>query len=350
MKRFSFIFISLILCCCFVFGCISVSAEDIEVDGYTVVDYMDYITGYDLFLAGDGWAYLNFGNDLFTSYKEDANGWESSVKGSRLWNLAVDNNQRDFSAYVTSQIPGGGINDTFLALNNIPSGSKFHFQCVVNVDDYVGQQCELLITIFNGIKYYDENFEYISGFHPKEHNYTLDLMHYGDDTFSQVVEIDINKPDNAAYAVLYSRVEFGIGQSNVMADYVNISAQFINPHLKISTSYTQIIVQSIVQAKPPAEYGTIIDLGELEAILSGQTQQGQQSADQLFQTGPEVIGGFLSGFTFMSVVFSSLTSHNWFYSLLTVSLALGLFNYIVNGVMSAGRSLEHKGGKGGGKK
>ena len=350
MKRISFIFISLILCCCFVFGCISVSAEDIELDGHTVVDYMDYITGYDLSLVGDGWAYLNFGSELFTSYKEDYKGYETSTSGDKYWNIYIKNGQSTSSAHVVSQVPGGGANDTFLSLNNIPNGSVFEIQAFAEFENLNASQTDVLVTLFSGIKYYDANFNYISGYHNEEIDYVVDGTD-GEGSFYQGIEIPVNKPANAMYAVLYSRMEFGVDRTNdISLQYIKGRCRFTSPYLKISTSYTQIIVQSIVQAKPPEGYGTIIDLGELEAILTGQTQQGQQSADQLFQTGPEVIGGFLSGFTFMSVVFSSLTSHNWVYSLLTVSLALGLFNYIVNGVMSAGRSLEHKGGKGGGKK
>ena len=331
-----------------------VSAEDQEVDGYTVVNYQDYVTGYDLFYANDGWAFIRFADDMFTSYKEDVNGWASDVKGNRLWKLAVKNDQEDFSAYVTSQIPGGGMNGTFLDLSNVPDGSTFQIQAIADLDDYAGYQTELLITLFSGIKYYDENFEYISGYHDEENSYSLDLGENDNsenDRFSQVVEIPISKPEDAVYGVLYSRIEFGTGRTNdVSEDYINVSVQFLEPNLKISTSYTQLIISAIVQAQLPEGHGTIVSVGELEAILSGAAQQGTQDAGDLFQRGPEVINQFLSGFSFMNAVFSSLTSAQWINSVLTVSLSLGLFMYIVNGSISIGRAFEHKGGKGGGKK
>lgn len=335
----------------FVSSCfLVVSAEDQEVDGYTVVNYEDYITGYDLYNPSDGWAYIRFADDMFTSYKEDVNGWESDVNGSRLWNVSVKNDQEDFSAYVTSQIPGGGINGTFLDLSNVPDGSEFRIQAIADLDDYAGYQTELLITIFSGIKYYDENFEYISGFHDEENSYSFSIGQDENDRFSQIVEIPISKPENAVYGVLYSRIEFGTGRSNDYKDYINVSVQFLEPNLKISTSYTQIIINAIVNAQLPEGHGTIVSVGELEAILNGTAQQGTLDAGDLFQRGPEVIDQFLSGFSFMNVVFSSLTSSQWINSVLTVSLSLGLFMYVVNGTMSIGRSFEHKGGKGGGKK
>lgn len=337
----------------FISGCFFVvSAEDQELDGYTVVNYEDYITGYDLYNASDGWAYIRFADDMFTSYKEDVNGWQSSTNGSRLWNISVKNDQEDFSAYVTSQVPGGGINNTFLDLSKVPDGSTFQIQAIADLDGYAGYQTELLITIFSGIKYYDEDFNYISGFHDEENSYSFDIGQSDDEEsrFSQVVEIPISKPEGAVYGVLYSRIEFGTGRSNDYNDYINVSVQFLEPNLKISTSYTQIIINAIVNAQLPEGHGTIVSVGELEAILSGAAQQGTQDAGELFQRGPEVIEQFLSGFSFMNVVFSSLTSAQWINSILTVSLSLGLFMYVVNGSISIGRSLEHKGGKGGGKK
>lgn len=344
MKRLSLILISFILCCSLVFGCISVSAEDTEVNGYTVVNYQDYITGYDLYYAGDGWAYLSFDADMFTSYKEDINGWESDIRGTRLWNLSVKNDQEDFSAYVTSQIPGGGMNGTFLDLSNIPNGSVFQIQAFVDLDDYYDYQTEILITIFSGIKYYDENFKYISGYHDEENSYSFEtgLADSEDSRFSQLIELTVNQPDNAKYCVLYSRCEFGIGRSNDPDDYINFGVQFLHPSLKISTSYTQLIINAIVNAKLPEGHGTIVSVGELEAILNGTAQQGQQSADDLFQSGPEVIEQFLTAFTFMNLVFTSISGHHWLSSILTVSLALGLFNFLVNGVESIGAKIEVK--------
>lgn len=337
----------------FVSSCfLVVSAEDTEVNGYTVVNYQDYITGYDLYYAGDGWAYLSFDADMFTSYKEDINGWESDIRGTRLWNLSVKNDQEDFSAYVTSQIPGGGMNGTFLDLSNIPNGSVFQIQAFVDLDDYYDYQTEILITIFSGIKYYDENFKYISGYHDEENSYSFEtgLADSEDSRFSQLIELTVNQPDNAKYCVLYSRCEFGIGRSNDPDDYINFGVQFLYPSLKISTSYTQLIINAIVNAKLPEGHGTIVSVGELEDILSGAAQQGTQDAGEIFQRGPEVIEQFLSGFTFMNAVFGTLSSPQWINSVLTISLSLGLFSFIVNGSMSLGRAFEHKGGKGGGKK
>lgn len=335
----------------FVSSCfVVVSAEDQEVDGYTVVNYEDYITGYDLFNASDGWAYIRFADDMFTSYKEDVNGWKSSTNGSRLWNISVKNDQADFSAYVTSQIPGGGINGTFLDLSNVPDGSEFHIQAIADLDDYAGYQSELLITIFSGIKYYDKDFKYISGYHDEENTYSFSIGQDEDDRFSQVVEIPIKKPEDAVYGVLYSRVEFGTGRSNDYKDYINVSVQFLEPNLKISTSYTQIIINAIVNAKLPDGHGSIVSVGELEAILNGSLQGGHQSAEDIFISSSDVIHDFLSGFSFMKIVFTSLFNNRFINSILIVSLSLGLFGFIVNSAASIGRSLEHKSRNGGGKK
>ncbi len=335
----------------FVSSCfLVVSAEDQEVDGYTVVNYQDYITGYDLSNVNSGWAYLNFGPDMFTSYKEDYKGYEDDAVGDRYWNVYIKNDDTVGSAHVVSQIPGGGANDTFLDLSNVPNGSCFEIEAFADFENLNASQTDILVTLFSGIKYYDANFKYISGFHNDEIDYIVSGLE-GESSFFQEVEITVKKPENALYAVLYSRMEFSVDRTNdILLDYVKARCRFTSPYLKISTSYTQIILSSIVQAKPPEGYGTIIDLDELEAILSGAAQDGIQSSDDLFQRGPEVIDQFLSGFTFMHAVFSTFASPNWIQSILVVSLSLGLFSYIVNGTISIGRAVEHKGGKGGGKK
>lgn len=338
--------ISLVVAC----FAVTVSAEDQVVDGHTVLNYLDYITGYDLSYASDGWAYINFGADMFTSYKEDINGKEFDAKGNRFWNLYIKNSTSVSPAYVVSQIPGGGENDAFLALDNVADGSVFLMEAFVYVDHLNASQTDLSITLFSGIKYYDSNFNYISGFHDDENSYILDGIDDSSDYY-QMVEIPVNKPANAKYAVLYSRVEIVVDRTNdVNLDTIKVGVQFSAPFLRISTSYTQLIIQAIVNAKLPEGHGTIVDIDELTDILSGASQDGHQSADELFQRGPEVIEQFLSGFSFMNAVFSSLTASQWINSILVVSLSLGLFSFIVNGSVSIGRAFDHKGGKGGGKK
>lgn len=345
MKRFSFVFLCLILCCSLVFGCISVSASTSSVDGRTVVNYLDYVKGYDLTYAGDGWAFIRFDDSMFTSYKQDVNGYAESLSGSRLWNLKIPNDDA-FTSFAVSQIPGGSVNNTFLELSNIPTGSRFQihaFADILNIDTF---QSEFLVSINSGVTYYDSNFNKISDHISEQVTYSFDTS----ERFSQLVEIALNIPDNATYCSLYTRCNFAIGRTNdVDLDFLELSFQFSEPNLKISTSYTQIIIQSIIQAKPPAGAGTIIDLDEMEDILNGSTGDGKEQAEELFETAPEVIEQYLSGFLFLNAVFSSFLASNWLSSVLIVSLSLGLFAYIVNAAGSAGQAIERR-SRGGGKK
>lgn len=339
MKRFLIYFTCLSLVVCLCFG-ITVSAE--EVDGRTVLNYMDYITAYDLFNPTDGWAYIDFGYEYFTSHKQDLNGTSLPSRGQRVWNLTIANSS-DSSAHVISQFPGGMSNDVFLDLNNVPTGSQFQIQAIADTEGIEDYQTEIVVTINSGISYFDENFNFISD----DWSSQLTFRFYDSERFSQIVELTINKPELARYCTFYSRCNFSTGQSNDLVDSIQIEFQFSKPNLKISTSYTQIIIQGIVNARPPSGSGTIVDVDDLEDILNGSTAQGREEAEKLFQSAPEVIEQFFSAFVFMNMTLSSLVSSAWFSSILTVSLSLGLFSYVVNMGNTLGRSVEHRGSKGG---
>ena len=116
----------------------------------------------------------------------------------------------------------------------------------------------------------------------------------------------------------------------------------------MSTSYTQLIVNAIINSKKPVGSSGIVDVDDLEDYLKDNTSDGREEADEVMNEAPNLLLSHLSGFLFMATVIEVIYSAGWIRGILTVSLALGLFGFITNLVVSVGRDVEHR-GKGAGK-
>lgn len=346
MKRFFVSISCLVLVVCLCFGSVLfVSAADMEVNGRTVVNYMDYIKGYDITVANEGWALLVFDEDMFTSSRyDDYHGFAQSTSGSRVWNVTLPASTAT-NAYVLCNIPGGNVNNTFLDVTNIPFGSYLQVLATADIEGLSSYQSELEIYMSTSIAYYDENFQYIT-----EHFSESSYFPFDEDVrFTQLVEMVIEPPENAKYCFISPSCSFNIGRTNDHG-LVNIEFQFSQPSLKISTTYTQIIIEGIVNANPPSGYGTIIDLDELESLLNGQTQNGFDEADQIFNDSSSLIASHFSGFLFLSAVLERFIAVGWMRGILTVSLSLGILGFAANIAMNISRNINMShGSKKGGK-
>ena len=335
MKRIFPIF--LCLCICLSVFAFSVSAK--EVNGRTVLDYMDYVTAYDLFNPTDGWAYISFGANKFTAFVNDANGFSGSGVGTRLMRVSIPNDETPYQAHALSEFPGGFSNNTFLAVDNIPSGSKMWIQAIGDTVGLESHQAEILIKMNSGVSYYDANFNWIRDDYSESKFYSF----YTSERFNQIIELPLNKPDNAAYCSFYTRVNFGVGQSSEQTPTIDINFQFSDPNLKISTSYTQILIEGIVNARPPEGNDTILDVDDVEDYLAGATGDGKDLADTVMDEAPDLLTLHLSGFLFMATVIDILVSAGWIRGVLIVSLSLGIFGYLTNLVSDAGSAVERRG-------
>lgn len=340
MKRFLILFLTVAL----VVSSFAITAfADSYVDGQTILNYMDYITAYDLFNPTDGWCLISFGHDRFTSEKWDANGYQTDNRGNRVWSMQIPMSDHS-SSYVISEFPGGASNSTFLDLSNVPNGSRISVQAIGDTEYLDDYQTELLVWLNSGVTYFDSNFNKISD-QPSEQIYIA--MDTGE-RFSQIVEITLAIPENASYCTFYSRANFAIGRTNDLSlTYFPFEFQFMEPNLKISTSYTQIIINGIVNARPPDGHNTIIGVDELEEYLAGATGDGKAEAERLFASIPDILASVTSAMMFMAFVFNSLASSTWISSILAISLALGVFAFVCNIVADGGnKALDAKTPKG----
>lgn len=341
MKRFFPIFIC--LCLCISVFAVSASAETIEVDGRTVIDYLDYIDGYDLIFADDGWAFIRVDPSFLGSRAYDAlNGERFFERGTQEFTLQC-NTADGSEMWCASYYPGASITNTFLTLENIPDGSKFWIQffCDVEAEEF---QTELAVAMHTGIVYYDSNFNVVS--HDTEvTNYVIDAENM---RLTDICEMTITKPENATYCVFETEIVFTTQRSN-NTGYIPIACQFDMPSLKMATSYTHLIINAIINSKKPVGSDGIVDVDELEDYLNESGANGREEAEEVMDEAPDLVLSHLSGFLFMATVIDVLINVGWIRGVLTVSLSLGIFCFITNVASSVGRAFEHRGGKGAGK-
>ena len=345
MKRIFIVLTALTIILCSCFGVLSVSAEENDIpDGYTVLNYLDYVTAYNLTDVWTGYAYFRFGEDFFTSSVTDVNGFRTSVDGNREWSIVLDNDS-SFSANSSSQFPGGYSNYTFLDLSNIPDGSIFQVQALCDVLGLDVQQTELKFTINSGISYYDENFEFIADHYSEQLEFLVD----NDQRISQLVSMEINAPEGARYCTMYSRVNFGVERSAEHASTINIRFQWDLPNLMVSTTYTQMIVQSIIQAKLPNGNGQIVSAEDLEEVLKQATSGGIEDANDILNEAPNSLFEHMGAFMFFIYVFDLLITVGWIRSIIMIAFSLGILKFILNLSQSAvnvadAKSRKHGGG------
>lgn len=341
MKRFLIILCALTILFCSCFGALSVSAE--EVDGRTVIDYRDYVTGYNLDNPEYGWAYLYFpdsmcGTDYYDSFDMR---YVAGTPEVPLW-FQPNAGER---AGMTSFWPGAFITDTFLDLTNIPNGSRVAIQFSYQV---YGTHVQAAFNGYanSGFRYYDENFNLISVAQGQGSYFFFDYQNYSG---SRLMEIPINKPDGAKYAVFFATADFTLDRFQERDDF-HISCKFFAPTLKISTTYTSIIIDSIIKAQRPEGSGSIGDLDNAEDALLGNASEGLGKAEQIVSNGSSYVLINGSGFLFLTVVFDKFANLPFFTGLLYVSLGLGIFSFLCNIATSLGRcaegSTKKKGGKG----
>ena len=326
MKRFFIILCALTIILCSCFGVLSVSAEENDIpDGYTVLNYLDYVTAYNLTDVWTGYAYFNMGPEFFTSLVYDVNGERYSDKGNREWSITLDND-RYFSAHSIAQFPGGYSNNVFLDLSNIPSGSIFQIQAIADVLGLDSQQTGLRITLNSGISYYDSNFNWISD----QYSDQLDFIIDDNERFSQLVDIPLAFPDGASYCTLYTRVNFAVDQSNEHSSTISIRFQFELPRLMVSTTYTQMIVQSIINAKLPNGAGDIVSAEDLEEVLKQATSGGFEDANDILNEAPNSLFEHMGAFMFFIYVFDLLITVGWIRSIIMIAFSLGILKFILN--------------------
>ena len=340
MKRFLILFLTVVI----VVSSFAITAfADSNVNGRTVLNYLDYVTAYDLFNPTDGWVLIDFGADRLTSYKNDINGFQMSNNGTRVWSMKIPLSETA-SSYVGTQFPGGASNSTFLDLSNVPNGSRINVQAICESEYLQAYQTELVVWLNSGVSYYDSNFNHIRD----QASEQLEIRMDTGERMTQIVEITLDIPENASYCTFYSIANIATGRTNdVSLSSISIEFQFSRPNLKIATSYTQIIINGIVNARPPEGGQTIIGVDDLEQYLQGATGDGKVEAERLFASIPDILATVTSAMMFMAFVFNSLAGSTWISSILAISLALGVFAFVCNIVADGGnKALDAKSAKG----
>lgn len=346
MKRIFIILSALTIIFCSCFGVLSVSAEENDIpDGYTVLNYLDYVTAFNLTDVWTGYAYFRFGEEFFTSSVNDVNGFRTSTDGNREWSIVLDNDS-SWSADSTAQFPGGYDNLVFLDLSNIPSGSILQVQALADVTGLDTQQTTLKMTINSGITYFDDNFIKITDHYSEQLEFAVD----NDQRVSQLVNMEVNAPEGARYCTMYSRVNFGVDRSNEFTSTISIDFQWDVPNLMVSTTYTQMIVQSIINAKLPNGNGQIVSAEDLEEVLKQATSNGFEDAKEIINDAPTSLFEHMGAFMFFIYIFDLLLTVGWIKSILMIGLSLGILAFVANLAQSATKVAGAKARGGGGKK
>jgi len=171
-----------------------------------------------------------------------------------------------------------------------------------------------------GISQVDANYQHI-----KSYSYTLDLAkenrgnyHYYDNLFSIKT---VNR--DSYFCVSYVEVDFtlvGSGQGSLSVTIPNgFTFSYGNPNSPEAPKYNK-----------PDDGGAVGDLDDLEGELGSQTQDGMNSANDTFGSFAKDLTEFTLGLQFVSVLMRTfIFKMPWLNALLTVSLGLGLFGFIV---------------------
>lgn len=321
--------VSLVLCIITIFTFPVFAAES----GFTIIDYRDYITGYELDDFDTGWALLHFPNDLCAVQTYDQYGYNTLPAGKASGTLYCVPDYTDYVG-VTACWPGSYLTNSFLDASYIPNGSKMGISVSFL---YYGSkfQTELTISSTLSVVYFDSDLNYIGSSDSPVETW---VMHQENLTFYQGFETSIEKPAGTAYMCFYLYNSLVPGRSNDRDNEIAIEFNVFKPTLKISTSYVEIIVDGIVNGTPPPGYDSMSGLGDLEDYLKDNTTSGRDEVGKVLQDSASPILDHSSGFLFLAWVIDDLFSIPWLAGLLKVSLALGVFGFLCNIVMVAGRS------------
>lgn len=102
------------------------------------------------------------------------------------------------------------------------------------------------------------------------------------------------------------------------------------------------IKNGTVDGTPPSGSDSVGDLESAEGALKNDTVAGREHANQIFNGSFEPILDNTSGFLFWVKTIEGLVGVGWLKGILTVSLALGIFGFLCNIVMVAGRSVSRR--------
>lgn len=190
--------ISIILCAVLCVGAVVVPASAATVNGYTVIDYNDYISN----VKADG------DNDLVTvslpAYmygwtKKDASGYYRT-EGVPLGKLDCKLNDGIIDNAGVFY-PAADINKTYMDLTNIPDGSVFKTTNKVWIEpENVDPNGIFDVRYRSRVAYYDINFKLI-----KNDTSPIEELLYVPNAwvYDMQYEVEINKPENAMYCATY---------------------------------------------------------------------------------------------------------------------------------------------------
>ena len=338
-------------------------ATDTTANGYTVIDYNDYIS--NLKVDGDNdIVTVTFPDDMYSTTQTDING-TSYKRGIIRGDLyMVSNYSGDPVVNACVNCPGGAVGNNYLDLSNIPDGAVFTTTNKVTLDSRsTGSWIDFKLNYRSRIAYYDEDFKLIEQQSSplKEKAYDSGIWDY-----ELVYEIAFDKPDTAKYCFTY--FYFQVASFAERDDIAIISYDFEKPKLTMSisslyrlqeqTGKTNQILGNIEdtlngEAKPvaPENSESVGDLSDLEDSLTTDTEQGREEAEIVFNESSDIILSHIQGFFFLGMVVEWFMGVGWLRGILTVSLSLGIFAFIVNIASNLGKSIEHrskgKAGKGG---
>lgn len=338
IKRYSVLALAVAFVACMIIRPVAaLSKED-----YQVLNFEDYITDYEIDDRDNAWTNISLPGDICGTMVIDRYGTTyrpGSYSGSAHCDPSAGNTMG-----VASYFPGSYVTGTFMDLSNIPNGSRMGIRAdfVLYGDDY---QSAVSCNVRVGVQYFDTDFNNVGFERSLATEWIIDYDHQDGFVY---MDYEITKPANAAYFVFYATCDMTVLRSNETVDTcVNVS--FMKPTLKIATSAWEIIVNGIVNGKDPAGSGDVGDLGDAEDSLFGDTSGGLDLSDQYFNSAQHFITSQSSGFLFLTGVVNHFVDIPWFKGVLTISLSLGIFAFLTNIIMSAGRSVERRAGRGGGK-
>lgn len=314
---------------------------DINGDEYEVFDYTEYIESF-VYDGANKIVTVSFPREFNAVQVHDPNGNIALPAGVYNGYVSCSAERHGAALY---NAPGSWMTQKVMLCDNIPDGALALSSGSVSLDN-VGDHSQVRVIISAGIHYYDEHVNAISSDTPNVDKVTLTDDQY---TATWSNSVPINKPKNAKYCSFHIRVEcrYYSGETdrgnvrfafNVSKLQMSISAM---QELQEETGKTNELLEQIangnVTPETPEGSGSVGDLDDLEGGLKDDTSAGRDEANQIIDDSFEPILGNSAGFLFWASVIDPLVSVGWLRGLLTVSLALGIFGFLANIVMIAGR-------------
>lgn len=332
-----------------------VSADDRVENGMTIVDYNDYVSNVQV--DGD--------NDIVTVtlppymygyIQKDHNG-QYMTDGVPLGSLYCfpDDNLTD---YASVYYPGSGITKTYLDLANIPDGSSFSTKGKVWIEPNLNGKLDASVDVqyYCCIEYFNSNFVSVGSQRTQIKGVSYNLgAHVYELPFDGIIE----KPENASYCVTF--FQFRVVNIDNDGSPIRVWFDFDRPSLKMSISslyrlqeqsgktneLLDKIVNGEVTPEAPEGSGSVGDLDDVEGALKDDTSAGREEAEQIFNESWGLVVAHTAGFLFLSDVIERMIGVGWMRGILTVSLSLGIFAFLVNIAITTGNKLSSKGGKSG---